>query len=240
MKTREQDKRVTKVMVFDTETAPYYHDDKCDQVVFDLGYTIADKKGNIFIKRNFLVKEVFTNMSIMQKAYYFSKYPLYLEMIQDGKVKMTPWREIVFQMQCDIEDYNIKEAYAYNIAFDLEAIKTTHRMLTNRSFYLWKMLEIKTNCLWGMSCETILQQKGFKELATEQKWFTPSGNLSTNAEVTYRYITQSYEFEESHTALDDAIIETAIMAKCYKTHKKMSFGIIHQPWKLVNNKENAE
>lgn len=241
-KNRLTDKRVKKVVVFDTETAPYYEKDtnaKQLQLVFDIGWTVSDKKGNIFLKRNYLVKEIFTNMNLMKHAHYFSKYPNYLMMLQNNEIKMKKWAFIISKLEKDILDYSIKESYAFNIAFDKKAIENTHKILTNRKFLFWKANEMKTNCLWGMCAETIMAKAGYIKTAIEQGWLSESGNITTNAECAYRYITGIYDFEESHTALDDAIIETEIMARCFKTRMKMSFGIIPHPWKIVKGKAEA-
>ena len=197
---RLTDKRVKKVTVFDTETAPYYEEvkpyevtgvrekprewqyldgtleeyerfgrtyyrymtDKQQlQLIFDIGWTVADKKGNMFIKRNYLVDEVFTNMDLMKHAHYFNKYPTYLRMLQDNKIKMKKWSYIIAKFEQDILDYSIKEGYAFNIAFDKKAMENTHRILTGREFLFWKANEMKTNCIWGMCAETIMSKKGY-------------------------------------------------------------------------------
>ncbi len=244
-KNRLTDKRIKKVIVFDTETAPYYEEvagvkDKQQlQLIFDIGWTVADKKGNIFIKRNYLVDEIFTNMSLMKHAHYFNKYPNYLRMLQDNKIKMKKWGFIIAQFEQDILNYSIKEGYAFNIAFDKRAMENTHRILTGREFLFWKVHEVKTNCIWGMCAETIMSKVGYIKTAIEQGWLSESGNITTNAECAYRYITRVYDFKESHTALDDATIETEIMARCFKTRMKMSFGIIPHPWKIVKGKAEA-
>lgn len=278
-KNRLTDRRVRKVNVFDTETAPYYEtvepyevgnvkeepkpfqyisgtlekyeskngearwryftDKKQLQLIFDIGWTVADKKGNIFIKRNFLVREIFTNMDLMKHAYYFEKYPLYLDMLQDKKIKMLKWSTIISKFEKDILDYGIKECYAFNIAFDKRAMENTHRIITGRKFLFWKAQGLKTNCIWGMCAETIMSKKAYIQTAIEQGWISQTGNISTNAENAYRYITGVYDFEESHTALDDAVIETEIMARCFKTRMKMSFGILSHPWKIVKSKAEA-
>ena len=41
------------------------------------------------------------------------------------------------------------------------------------------------------------------------------------AEVIYRYITGNNTFIESHTGLEDCMIEKEIFAKCCRQHKKM-------------------
>lgn len=294
-KNRLYDKRVKKVIVFDTETAPYYenvapywtyskerpvynvlpntlqeikgmvevkrHDFTTDtdiivkesqvikykyqtdkrqrQLIFDIGWTVTDKHGNILLKRNFLVEDIFTDMSLMRHAHYFSKYPLYITMLSKGEIELARWVKIVSAFEQDILDYDIHEAYAYNIAFDKLALENTHRIITGRKFLFWKVHEMKTNCLWGMCAETIMQTKGFIKTAVEEGWLSPSGNITTNAETAYRFITGMYDFEESHTALDDAVIESEIMARCFKTKRKISFGILQQPWRLVKTKAES-
>jgi hypothetical protein len=41
------------------------------------------------------------------------------------------------------------------------------------------------------------------------------------AEVLYRFITKDNDFVESHTGLEDVMIEKEILAYCYRQHKKM-------------------
>ena len=67
------------ILVLDTET--------CDLSgsVYDVGYTIADKKGNISITRNWLVAEVFTDAKRMMGAFYAQKmFTHYARMLNDG------------------------------------------------------------------------------------------------------------------------------------------------------------
>lgn len=206
---------------------------KQTQLIFDIGWVVCDKQGNIFKKRNYLVKEVFTNMGLMKHAHYFNKYPQYLEMIQEGKIKMLSWINIMRQIEDDIIQYGIKNLYAYNMAFDKKAIYETARVIGKRKPYFFRYEGVYFHCLWGMACETILLRKTFYKIAKENKWFSEAGNIKTSAEMCYRFISNNYDFEESHTALDDAIIETAILAKVLRAKQKMSRGIIAQPWRIV-------
>lgn len=215
-------------------------DQKQRNAIFDIGYTIADKKNNIFIKRNWLVREIFTDISKMKYAFYYNKYPEYLEMLSDGKVKLENWSKIIAQMEQDIIDYDIQEVYAYNITFDKGAINDTQTYLSKSKFLLFEDYNIKTNCLWGMAAETILSQVGYIRTALENNWVSEKGNIKTSAEMAYRYITGEHEFIESHTALDDSIIETEILARCFATKRRMSFGIVNQPWKLVKGVAEAK
>lgn len=231
---RLNDKRVKKVLVIDTETTPLEKSEEFNrnQVVFDVGYIIADKQGNKLIRKSYLVREIFTNMDIMQNAYYWEKYPSYLQGLSDGEFKMLNWIDILMELQKFIEIYNISEIYAYNVAFDMEMIGRTNKYLRGRRFGLFDDMTI--NCLWGMSAETICQQSNFKRLVRDKNLLTKSKKfLSTSAETVYKYITNNWNFEESHTGLKDVEIEVEIMAKCFKTHKKMKKGVIPNPFQLA-------
>ena len=43
---------------------------------------------------------------------------------------------------------------------------------------------------------------------------------------------QDNDFEESHTGLEDAIIESKILARCLKTHKSINKKINSACWKI--------
>lgn len=234
MKKRLNDKRVKKVLVIDTETTPLVKSEgfNRNQVVFDIGFIVADKKGNKFIKRSYLVDEIFTNTEIMQNAYYWEKYPNYLRGLGKGDFQLKKWFDILVELQHLIEEYNITEVYAYNIAFDMEMMGRTNKYLRGRRFGLFDDMAI--NCIWGMSAETICQQATFKRMVREREIFTASKKyLSTSAETVYKYISNDWEFKEHHTGLQDVEIEVEIMAHCFKQHKKMSKGVVHNPFNLA-------
>jgi len=217
------------IMVLDTETADLSGD------VYDVGYTIADKNGNIVKTYNALVEEIFTNPSKMMTAFYAKKlFSHYAPMLNDGLIKLVPWAGIVKQMQSDMAEYGVKTIAAYNAGFDLRVMKQTNKALgdgTNINKTPVKVLD-----LWQFACETKLQQKTYKRLALEKGWVSPAGNIKTGAEFAYRYTSEQHDFVEDHTALSDAIIETQIMAACYSLKTRIPYGVINgAPWRLVQD-----
>lgn len=219
------DKRKKYIAVIDTETLGV---DK--PLIYDLGISIADKQGNIYAQANWIVKEIFEQKDLMQSAYYANKLPKYDEMIANGSAKVMTWAEIRQAFNSLMAQYNVKVISAYNLGFDKRAITYTHKCLGNKTKFLVRPFEMWD--IWGMATQTILQQKSFQKIAKRLNWLTPKGNILTNAEVSYRYITNQLEFIESHTALHDTEIETQIMARCLRQHKKLQKGIIANPWKL--------
>ena len=222
------DKRVKRIMVVDTETLGV------DQpLVYDLGVTITDKKGNIYAQKNWIIKEVFEQKEKMQSAYYSCKLPLYDKMLQEGTAILTPWKQAKAEMNKMLHDYEVSVLSAYNLGFDKRALTYTNKCLGCEGKFLTKNVELWD--IWGIASQTIMQQKTFHKIALAENWYTEKGNVLSNAEVCYRYITNNLNFIESHTALHDTEIETQILVRCLKQHTKMEKGkgIFAHPWREV-------
>ena len=73
------DRRKSYYMVFDTETSNGLD----DPIVYDIGFAIVDKKGNVYEAKSFVIYETFCKMKdLMQSAYYADKIPNYIEQIE--------------------------------------------------------------------------------------------------------------------------------------------------------------
>lgn len=71
--------------------------------------------------------------------------------------------------------------------------------------------------LWGLAVEHLLDNVSYKNKCLEHRLLTASGTFfKSSAESTYQYLCDKYDFVESHTALDDAEIETFILSKIAK------------------------
>lgn len=90
--------------------------------------------------------------------------------------------------------------------------------------YLDEYFELKGNkypiCdLWSVACRELLNNSKYKNYCLANNRISASGlYFSTNAESAFQYLTKNYDFEEEHTALSDAIIESMILTKVL--HKK--------------------
>lgn len=218
----------TTIAVIDTETATLNGD------VFDFGLVITNKKGEVLATYEALVAEVFNDLAKMKKAFYFSKVDsFYMPNIRCGRMTIKPWATICKEVNKLFKIHNVDTVAAYNLAFDRRVIINTGK--ANNGFMA--IHDKKLLDLWRVSCETLLQQKTYKKLATKLGWVSAAGNIQTSAEVAYRYGVGDWEFSESHTALDDALIETELLQKLFKLKKKVNYGIVAHPWRLVNKKE---
>ena len=217
------------IMVLDTET--------CDLSgsVYDVGYTITNKKGDILATRNWLVKEIFTDAKRMMGAFYAKKmFSHYAPMLDDGLVKLKEWDYIVSMIRADVKAFGVNIISAYNAGFDLRVMRNTNALLGDGTPILPKGLKVLD--IWQFACETKLSQKAYKKLARARGWVSPAGNIKTGAEFCYRYTSGNHEFIEDHTALSDAIIETQILACCFAQKAKIPYGKINgQAWRIVQD-----
>lgn len=215
-------------MVIDTETATLFDS------VYDIGWTIADKKGNITKKVNYLVKEIFTNGERMTKAHFAKKvFTHYAEMLENGDITLKPWKDIMIELK---NDFSIVDCLcAYNAGFDFRVINGTNKQITKSNFPVIPE-RMKKLDIWHFACITKLKQKLYHSFAKEMGFISQAGNVGTTAEQAYKFITGKWDFVEDHTALSDAIIETEILARCFAMKKAIPYRfdkLTGSPWKLA-------
>ena len=215
-------------LVLDTETVGL------EGHVYDVGYTICNKRGEIVAERNWLVEENFTNAKRMMGAFYAGKhFTHYARMLQDGEIRLTPWAEIVGIMRADVLTYGVNVIAAYNAGFDFRVMAQTHADLGGEGKILQDSVKILD--IWQFACETKLSQKSYARIARSLGWVSAKGNIKTGAEFAYRFVCGDHSFIEDHTALSDARIETEIMAECFRMKKRVPYGIVNAaPWRIVN------
>ena len=94
--------------------------------------------------------------------------------------------------------------------------------------------------LWGLSCEYILDNDEYKQMCVDNGWQTESGKyFKTSAETAYRFVTGNLDFDEAHTAIDDADIESELFAMIVKKAKnKVGIGIAYFPFRILGTVEN--
>lgn len=222
------DRRISYLMGLDTETANgIMNGDKLDlsqSLVYDLGWAITDKRGNIYKTRSFVIAEIFCGMAdVMTSAYYAEKIPNYWKEIKSGQRVLASFWTVWKTFKQDAKEYNVKNFFAHNARFDLNALNNTVRYLSKskcRYFFpynaeIWDTLK--------MARQTIGKQVSYKRYCVNNSFMTAHKvpQVRLTAEILYRYISGNIEFSENHTGLEDVLIETKILAHCFRQHKKM-------------------
>lgn len=222
------DKRRKYYMGLDTETCNgIMVNDKLDlsqSLVYDIGWAICDKRGNVYKTRSFVLYETFVGMKdVMTSAYYAEKIPNYWNEIQSGQRKLvsiwTAWKTF----KDDLKEYGITNVFAHNAGFDVRALNNTIRYISDSKFRFFFPRSVEIWDTLKMSRQVIGKQKTYIRFCNENGYMTkhkvPQCRLT--AEILYRYISGIENFDESHTGLEDVLIETVIFAHCLRQHKKM-------------------
>ena len=222
-------------IVLDTET--------CNSVEqplpYDIGWCVCDRNGNIYEERSFVVAETFLDMKdVMKSAYYAEKIPQYWEDIKSGNRIIKPMWTIRRQLLDDMKKYDTKRVGAYNMGFDKRALNNLVRYVS-KSWARW-FFPFGTEFfdIWNMACSMLLNTKTYINFALKNGLVSEANNIQTSAECAYKFITKQTDFTEEHKGLEDCRIEVAVMASCYRTHKKIENNLNSSCWRKVQEKRN--
>lgn len=87
-------------------------------LVYDIGWTITDRVGNIYKKVNYLIQETFFVPNVFNTAYYCNKRPIYMKLLADGFVEPKTWNDAIEELITDLDYCDM--ATAYNACFDFK------------------------------------------------------------------------------------------------------------------------
>ena len=123
-------------------------------LVYDIGWCITDRAGNIIKQENYLVQETFFVPNVFNTAYYCNKRPIYMELLAENKIKTGTWDQIMSVLLADLEICDM--VTAYNACFDFKkAIPFTERYINHlysADYNDWEKSQRK-------KCEKILKGK---------------------------------------------------------------------------------
>lgn len=232
-------------------------------LIYDIGWTITNRAGDILESKQFLIAETFSVPAIFNTAYYKEKRPIYLEMLRKNETSIKPWNEVMDILIADMA--TVDGVGAFNSMFDFKkAIPFTElyiRELYSTTYYQWEQIQRRSAAriadgekndknpdfeaeifrfrgreyplfdLWGLATTYLLNNPTYKNKCLEYSMLTNSGTFfKTSAESTFRYLCDKYDFNEAHTALDDAMIESFILSKVATKHG-ITMGIKFFPFR---------
>ncbi len=213
------DKRKNYYLTIDTETCNTMD----DPIVYDIGGCIHDKQGNVYETFSFVIYETFVGMAdVMTSAYYADKIGNYKEDLKNGARKMVRFATAKSHIAHLCKQYNVKAIIAHNMRFDYRATATTQRYLTKSKYRYFFPYGIDLWDTMKMAQDTICKQKTYIKWCKENGFVTARGQVRKTAEILYRYISNQTDFIESHTGLEDVLIEKEIFTHCMRQHKKMN------------------
>ena len=224
------DKRINYKIVLDTETCPLEQTGEVtpwNMFVYDIGWAIVDKRGKVYKTQSFINADIFLDeKELMKSAYYSEKIPKYWEDIKSGIRQLKSFYNIRKQLLEDIAEYGVKEIYAHNMRFDYGTLQNTQRWLTKSKYRYFFPKGIEICDTLKMARQVLKDSKMYRVWCEQNGYITKNNQCRFSAEVLYKYITGNDDFIESHTRLEDVMIEKDILAYCYSRHKKM----VRQLW----------
>ena len=225
--TQKIDKRIHYIMMLDTETCNTLVDEKgqldmTNVLVYDLGWKVIDKRGNVYEEKSYIAEEIFYGMSdVMQSAYYAKKIPMYLEQIAQGKRVVASFYQIRKDFVETMLRYNTKTVCAHNARFDYNALNTTQRYLTKSKYRYFFPFGTEVWDTLKMARDVVAKTPSYKAFCENNGYMTQNNQVRLTAEILYRFISGNDNFIESHTGLEDVEIERQILAYCFRKHKAM-------------------
>ena len=222
------DKRKHYIIVLDTETCPldknYVGVSPYNMFVYDIGWAVVDKHGNVYETKSYINRDIFfEEKELMNSAYYANKLPQYYEDIKSGKRKVATWYTIKTDLAETMKKYNTHTVCAHNARFDYGATNNTQRWLTKSKYRNFLPYGTEIWDTMKMALDVVATMPTYKRFCEDNGYMTnhKTPRPQVKAETIYRYISGDYDFKESHTGLEDVMIEKDILAYCFRKHKKM-------------------
>ena len=192
-------------MIFDTETTSIEK-----PFAYNVGYRIVDDDFNVLVEKDFVIEQIWHNLPLFESAYYHDKRPLYVLAMRKHETIMTKWGYMVSEMLRDIKKHEVTSAYAFNSNFDENVFNFCCDWFKTRNPFD----TIPIYDIWGYSSQFITNTTEYRTFCELHELFTDKGLYQGNAEALTKFLTCDTDFEEAHTALADARIETDILKAC--------------------------
>lgn len=197
-------------IVLDTETT-----NSIDQpIAYDIGWGVFSSTGELLKSESYAVAEIFLDPDLMAVAYFADKIPTYWQEIKEGGRKLARLSTIAKSFRADCSAYGITDIYAFNVRFDYLSTALTSRYLSGSRYrYFFP---------YGTQCKDILQyarailknDNDYTAFCKDNGYLDKYGHNRHTAEIVYRFWFDR-DFNEVHQGIDDVMIESQILAKCF-------------------------
>ena len=207
------------------------------RLCFDIAWILYDSKGNELERRNFLVSEIvdapFARILIQRDSFMKNKSQFYMN---NNSFDIASLDVISDYFNSLAEAYNARLVMcAYNAKFDYTVLNDNMQAYYGHDFFSdsVEVVDIMT-----MALATICDTNKYVRWCQLNNMVTDKGNVKTNAETVYAYLTRDTDFIEAHHALADCEIEADIYFKARKYrkkhHKQFAMPVFHcNEWKKV-------
>lgn len=192
------------------------------RLAFDIAWILKDSKGRTLETHNYLVREIvdtpFANILIRRDSFMKNKAQFYMDGMAFNSFDIMSLVSIHDIFHAAAAKYNAKIVMcAYNAKFDYNVLNDNMQAYYGMNFFddSVEVVDIMT-----MALATICDTNKFVRWCQLNNHVTAKGNVQTNAETVYAYLTRNSDFVEAHHALEDCEIESDIYFKARSYRKK--------------------
>lgn len=200
-----------KFIVLDTETTNSLD----DPLAYDIGFAVIDEKGKVYESYSFVIAEIFLDKELMKSAYFADKIPQYWQDIKDEKRKLAKLLTVKKILAKVMRDNHINIVIAHNARFDYRSLATTQRFLTSSKYRYFLPYGTEVYCTLKMARQALKNNIEYDNFCWNNHYITKRGCKRYTAEIIYRFLTGNNDFIESHTGLEDVLIEKEIFSFCF-------------------------
>ena len=200
-----------KFIVLDTETTNSLD----DPLTYDIGFAVIDEKGKVYESHSFVIAEIFLDKELMKSAYFAEKIPQYWKDIKDGKRKLAKLLTVKKILAKVMKDNHTNIVIAHNARFDYRSLATTQRFLTSSKYRYFLPYGTEVYCTLKMARQALKNNIEYDNFCYNNGYLTKRGCKRYTAEILYRFLTGQNDFIESHTGLEDVLIEKEIFSFCF-------------------------
>ena len=212
------------------------------RLAFDIAWIVYDSKGNELERYNALVSEIidadFGMELIKHDRFMGSKSDFYLDAIKNKTIPIKFLEEIKDDFDLIGYCYEAQVVMcAYNAHFDYTVLNHNMNLYCGCGCKFFDD-DVEIADILTMSLATFCDSRNYVKWCLENGCVTDKGNVRTNAETAYAYLTRDVDFVEQHHALDDCDIEGTIYFKTRsykkKQHKHFANPLFNcEEWKRV-------
>lgn len=203
------------LIVIDVESDVY------NQSPYNIGYVISNGK-EILLERNIVLFNHFRENAYAMYAKENFNY------IRENKKEYKTYNEdddFVYDFMEDIQKFNVKNFFAYNVKFDWKKIGK----LVGESFL---KEQFGSPCdIMTAAFHKIMNNPSYLNYCKENNYKTEKGYPSSTFEVVYRYLTNNKDYHEVHRGLEDAKDEYDLLRRLNFESKEGWKPI--QPWRRM-------
>ena len=210
------------------------------RLAFDIAWILKDSKGHTLETHNYLVREIidapFSNILIRRDSFMKNKAQFYMDGMAFHSFDIMSLASIHDIFHAAAAKYNAKIVMcAYNAKFDYSVLNDNMQAYYGMDFF---DSDVEIVDIMTMALATICDTNKFVRWCQLNNMVTEKGNIKTNAETVYAYLTRDTDFIEAHHALEDCEIESDIYFKARKYrkkhHKQFAMPVFHcKEWKKV-------